>query len=295
MAEGAARSAHAPVARQVAPTLHQRELGLLLGSLRVERGLSVEEVAEKLLCSSSRIWQLEAAADLPTATDLRALRTLLKLDDATADQLTDLVREARQQGWWIHYEDLGVPYLGLEQHASAITSYTMAYLPALLQTEEYARAIITTIAPQMESKILEERIEARLRRQHVLGGENPLRYTVLLDEAALHRSVGGQAVMREQLDKALTMIRARSVDLRVVPFERGTSVAQDNNFVLLQFGESGPSPVVYVEALTAYHFLEEKQDVDRYLEEIERLRRSALNIDDSVQCIERVRDAYRVD
>ncbi len=294
-AEGAGRKVHAAVGRQIAPTLHQRELGIRLRSLRVEHGLSVEEVAERLLCPPSRIRQLEAAANLPTRTDLRDLRTLFKLDDATADQLTELTREARQQGWWADYQDLGVPYIGLEHHASSITSYTMQYFPALLQTGEYARAIITAIAPQIEPKILEERVEARLRRQHVLDNPDTLRYAVLLDEAVLRRPVGGRAVMYKQLDKVLTMIRAHKVDLRIVPFERGAGVAQDSNFVLLQFSEPGPLPVVYVEGLAAYHLLENKQDVDRYLEEIERLKQSALGFGDSVECIEQAQDAYRDD
>jgi transcriptional regulator with XRE-family HTH domain len=266
-----------------------------LRSLRVERGLSVEEVAEKLLCPASRIRQLEAAADLPTGIDLRNLRTLFKLDDATADQLTELTREARQQGWWAGYQDLGVPYIGLEQHASSITSYTMQYFPALLQTEEYARAIITTIAPQIEPKILEERVEVRLRRQRVLDSQHPPRYAVLLDETVLRRPIGGRTVMYKQLDKVLTMIRAHKVDLEIVPFERGPSVAQDSNFVLLQFNEPGPVPVVYIEGLAADHLLDDKQDVNRYLEEIERLRRSALDLGDSVERIEQARNTYRYD
>jgi hypothetical protein len=261
----------------------------------MERGLSVEEVAERLLCPPSRIRRLEAAANLPTGTDLRDLRTLFKLDDATADQLTELAREARQQGWWADYQDLGVPYIGLEQHATSITSYAMQYFPALLQTGEYARAIITAIAPQIEPKILEERVEARLRRQHVLNSPNTLRYTVLLDEAVLRRPVGNQAVMYKQLDKVLTMIRARKADLRIVPFERGAGVAQDSNFVLLQFSEPGPLPVVYIEGLTAYHLLEDKQDVNRYLEGIERLKQSALDSGDSAERIEQARNTYRDD
>lgn len=292
-AEGAGRTVHATVSRQTAPTLHQRELGMLLSSLRVERGLTVDEVAEKLLCPPSRIRQLEAAANLPTVGDLRDLRTLFKLDDATADQLTELVRKAKQQGWWAEYEDLGVPYIGLEQHASSIISYTMSYLPALLQTGDYARAIITAIAPRIEPGILEQRVEARLRRQHILNGKNLLSYVVLLDEAVLHRPMGGRAVMCEQLDKVLTMIQKQTVYIQIVPFERGAGAAQDSNFVLLQFNEPGPSSAVYIEGLAAYHFLEDKNDVDRYVEAVEHLKQSALNLGDSVQRIAQVRDSYR--
>lgn len=293
IAEGAGRKLHAAAGRQPAPTLPLQELATRLRSLRTEHGLSVEQVAEKLLWPSSRIRQLEAAANLPTSADLRDLRTLFKLDDVTTAQLTELTRKASQEAWWAGYHDLGVPYIGLESRASSITSYTMQYLPALLQSEEYARAIITAIEPQIEAKVLEERVEARLRRQNLLNGRNNLRYSVLLDEAVLLRPVGGRATMYRQLDKVLMMARAHKVDLRIVPFERGAGIAQDSNFVLLQFNEPGPFPVVYVEGLAAYHFLDNKQDVNRYLEEVERLKRSALELDDSVERIQQARDAHR--
>lgn len=292
-AEGAGLTMHATVGRQIAPTLHQRELGMLLSSLRLERGLTVEEVAEKLLCPPSRISQLEAAANLPTVADLRDLRALFKLDDATADRLTELTREARQQGWWVVYEDLGVPYIGLEPRASSITSYTMQYLPALLQTGDYARSIIEAIVPRIEPRILKQRVEARLRRQYVLDGKSNLRYAVLLDEAVLHRPVGGRAVMHEQLDRVLTAIQEYKLDIQIVPFEQAAVIVQDSNFVLLQFREPGPPPMVCVEGLTDSQLLEDKEEVDRYLEAIERLKQSALTTDESVQSITRARDTYR--
>lgn len=294
-AEGVWHTVHAPAARQVAPSLHQRELGTRLRSLRMERGLSAEEVAERLLCPPSKIRQLEAATVVPTSTDLDDLRMLFKLDDSTADQLIELAREARQLDWWADYQDLNVPYIGLEQHASSITSYTMQYFPALLQTEGYARAIISAIAPHMQPKILEERIEARLRCQHVLNTPGTLRYEVLLDEAVLRRPVGGRAVICEQLTQALRMIRTHKVNLMIMPFERAASVTQDSNFVVLQFNEPGPLPIVYVEGLASYQLLENEQDVDRYLEDIERMKKLALDFSDSVELIERTRDAYRDD
>src|SRR5207342_1338136 len=104
--------------------------------------------------------------------------------------------------WWTQYEDLNLdPYLGLESDAESITSYTTYFLPALLQTEDYTRAIITTIAPKMNPEIFKQRVEVRMRRQEVLEGDDRPRYRVLLDEAVLHRLVGGPALMVAQLDK----------------------------------------------------------------------------------------------
>lgn len=283
---------HAKVSGQAAPTLRQRELGRLLAALRIEHGLTIEGAAEKLQRPPDRIRRLEAATALPTSSDLRDLRALFELDDPASSRLTELAREAEQQGWWAEYGDLGVPYIGLEEHASSITSYTMQYLPALLQTREYARAIITALVPRIEEGVLHRRVEARLRRQHVLNGGNLSRYAVLLDEAVLHRPMGGRPTMREQLDKALSVSRERNVEIRILPFERGTGVAQDSNFVILNFTGPELPPIVCVEGLAAFQVLEGKEDVDRYLEAEEDLRQSALSIEDSLQRIMQARDSY---
>jgi transcriptional regulator with XRE-family HTH domain len=283
----------ATVSGRIAPTLWQRELGKLLGTLRAERKLTIEEVAEKLLCPPDRIRELEAAADLPTEGNIRDLRTLFKLDDPASDRLTELAREAKRQGWWAKYEDLGVPYIGLEEHASAITTYTMHYFPALLQTGEYARAIIKATDPRIEPRILSQRVEARLRRQRVLDRKTLRRYEVLLDEAVLHHPVGGRLVMSEQLDKVLTAAQKSNVEILILPFDRGTAVAQDSNFVLLHFDQPELSPVVCIEGLTAFPVLEDKEDVDRYLETEGHLRQSALSVDDSIRRITQARDTYR--
>ena len=125
------------------PTVRQRELGTRLRVLRVDRGMTVEEVAEKLLCSATKISRLETGARRPSLRDVRDLCQLYDIDESTSADLMALARQAREQGWWAQYEDLKLdPYIGLEQEAISITSYTMFYFPALLQTEEYAGVII---------------------------------------------------------------------------------------------------------------------------------------------------------
>src|ERR1700730_8211314 len=136
------------------PTVRQRELGKRLRELRNQRSLTVEEVAEKLLCSATKIRRLETGASRPSFRDVRDLCDLYGLDEPTAAEFMTLAKEARQQGWWTQYEDLKMdPYLGLEAAAVAITSYTMYYVAALLQTKEYIIEIIKTIAPKMDSHI----------------------------------------------------------------------------------------------------------------------------------------------
>lgn len=193
-------------------------------------------------------------------------------------------------GWWDEYHDLNVPYIWLEPHASSITSYTTRYFPALLQTAGYARAIISAIAPQLDPGTREGRVEGRLRRQSVLESPSTLRYEVLLDEGVLRLPIGGPKVSYEQIDKVLATIREHKVELRIVPFD---CVVQDSNFVVLQFPEPGPPPSVYVEGLADYQHFNEKEEVDRYLEEVERLKKSAFDFGDSIGLLERARNAYR--
>jgi len=186
----------------MSPTVRQRELGTRLRGLRYERGMTVEDVAENLLCSATKISRLETGARRPSLRDVRDLCALYEVDESTSAEFMSLARGAREQGWWTQYEDLNLdPLIGLEQEAAAITCYSMNYIPGLLQTEDYAREIITTIAPKMNPHIVQQRVEARLRRQQSLQRNDRPRYQVLLDEAVLRRGVAGTALMVGQLDK----------------------------------------------------------------------------------------------
>lgn len=276
------------------PTVHQRELGKRLRELRIQHSLNVEDVAEKLLCSATKISRLETGARRPSLRDIRDLCSLYGVDESISAELMNLAREAREQVWWTQYEDLKLdPYLGLEQEATSITSYTMYYLPALLQTEEYAKSIIAAIAPKMDSDILLQRVEVRIRRQQRLEADNRPRYRALLDEAVLHRSVGGPTVMAAQLTKVLEAERQHKATVQVIPFGLGAHAAQDSNFILFEFGDnSGLSPVVFVEGLTGNHYMERQPDIARYREALEYLRDSALSPRDSVELMNRMRGKH---
>src|SRR5258708_3628911 len=197
------------------PTVRQRELGKRLRDLRNQHDLTVEDVAEKLHCSATKISRLETGARRATLRDVRDLCGLYDVGESTSAELVDLARGAREQVWWTQYEDLKLdPYLGLEQSATAITSYTTYYVPALLQTEEYTRAVIKAIAPKMDPEIFEQRVEVRMQRQHVLEEDNRPRYRVLLDQAVLYRRVGDPAIMTAHLDRVLEAERLRKVDIQ---------------------------------------------------------------------------------
>jgi hypothetical protein len=169
----------------------------------------------------------------------------------------------------------------------------MYYVPALLQTAGYARAIIKAIAPKMDPEILQQRIDARLRRQQLLDGPNRPRYRVLLDEAMLHRPVGGLELMAEQLDKILEAARCDKVTVQVIPFVAGAHAAADGYFILLEFDDPNLSPVVFLEGLTGIHFRERKDEIARYREAIEYLRDSALSTRDSLSLINKAAEGLR--
>lgn len=275
------------------PTVRQRELGARLRQLRTELGLTVEDVGDKLLCSATKISRMETGARRPSLRDVRDLCGIYGVDEPTSAELMRLAREAREQGWWMEYDDLKLnPYIGLEQAATSITCFTMYHVPGLLQTDDYAQAIIKGIAPKIDPKIHQERVEARLRRQQLLERDNPPRYRVLLDEAVLHRPVGGAAVMAAQLGKILEMERDAKATVQIIPFDIGAHAAQDSNFVLLDFDDPVLPPVVFVEGLINHQYHERKLDLERYREAVEYLRDSALSPRDSVLRIAERQRAY---
>jgi len=277
------------------PTVRQRELGKRLRELRNTHGLTVEEVAEKLLCSATKISRLETGARRPSLRDVRDLCSLYGVEESVSTDLMTLARDAREQGWWTEYDDLKLdPLVGLEQNATSITCYSMYWVPALLQTPEYAAAIIKAIAPKMDAQVQQQRVEARLRRQQLLEDTSRPRYRVLLDEGVLWRPVGGPALMASQLARILGAVQQDKVTIQVIPFDAGAHAAADSYFILLDFDfdDSNLSPVVFLESLTGIHLLEQKKDIARYREAVEYLRDSALSPRDSLLLISERRKVF---
>jgi transcriptional regulator with XRE-family HTH domain len=276
------------------PTVRQRELGRRLRQRRNQLGLTVEDVAEKLLCSATKISRLETGARRPSLRDVRDLCNLYVIDHEASVELMNLARGAREPGWWTQYEDLNLdPYLGLEQDAVSITCYSMYYVPALVQTEDYARTIIKAIAPKMDPAIHQNRVEARLRRQELLDKDNRPHYSILLDEAVLHRCVGGPKLMATQLSKILEAERTGKVAVQVISFDVGAHAAEDSHFVLLEFkDEKLFPPVVFLEGLTGNQYLEKPAEIARYREAIECLYGSALSPAESVKLVDQLQKDF---
>jgi transcriptional regulator with XRE-family HTH domain len=273
------------------PTIRQRELGMRLREFRTAKGLTVEEVAKELLCSPTKISRGETGARRATLRDVRDLCQIYGVDAETSAELMKLAREARQPGWWTKYDDLKItPFIGMEQAATAITCFGMYFVPALIQTEDYAREIIKGIAPKIEEDTLSQRVEARMIRQKLLYQPKPPKYRALLDEAVLHRQVGGPSVMKAQLNKMLSSMREERAAVQVIPYEVGAYGAIDSNFDYLEFADTMLPDLVFVEGLVSHLYLERQEELERYREALDYLRDEALNLRDSAKKIEEIRD-----
>lgn len=278
----------------LSPTVRQRELGLRLRELRTGKGMTVEAVAKELLCSPTKISRAETGVRRATLRDVRDLCRVYEVDPATSAELMELARDAYQRGWWNKYDDLKItPLIGVEQSASAITSFGMYFFPALLQSADYARAIIKGIAPKIEDKILEGRVAARMERQQkVFDGPRPPKHRVVLDEAVLRRHIGGPAVMRAQLEQVLTAMRDDRTTVQVIPYTVGAYGANDSNFTYMEFAGTQLPNLVFVETLVSQLYIERPDEVERYSEALDYLRDAALNRRDSAKKIEEIRDEF---
>jgi transcriptional regulator with XRE-family HTH domain len=276
------------------PTARQRELGTRLRGLRNEHNLTVEDVAERLLCSATKISRLETGARRPSLRDVRDLCGIYEVDASTSAELMSLAKEARAAGWWTQYDDLNLdPLIGLEDAAATITCYSMFYMPGLLQTREYAQGIISIVAPKMDPHVVQQRVDARLRRQQLLSRDSRPRYNVLLDENVIRRGVGNPELIAAQLEKVLETINAGRAVVQVIPFSAGAYATADGYFVLLEFeGRADLWPVVYIEGLAGNQYLDRKGDIARYRECIDYLKARALSPQESESLIAKARADY---
>ncbi len=275
------------------PTIRRRELGALLRALRLEQGLTVEQVAGRLLCSPSKVSRMETGQRGATARDIRDLCDLYGVTspDERA-RMTKLAAEGKQQGWWQSYElDYFATFVGLEEAATAMKMYQSTTIPGLLQTPDYVRAMSGVLVPEVSAERTEELVEVKRRRQRRLSGESPLPLSVVLDEAVLHRAVGGPAAMAVQLDRLIESTRIYKVTIQVIPYSAGAHPAMDSTFTIMEFADPVPS-VVYVEGLVGWIYIERPQDVARYEHVFDRLCDSALSPQDSIELIAKVSANY---
>ena len=284
-----------PVPEVRSPTLRRRELGARLRTLRQERSMTVDQVAEHLLCSPSKVSRMETGQRGATQRDVRDLCDLYGIASAVErERLMTLAKESRQQGWWQSHDvpDEFRTYLDLEQDAIALRTYQSTIVPGLLQTPEYVREMSNVLVPEVSAETANDLVGVKVLRQGRLASKAPLPLSVVLDEAVLHRAVGGPAVMSAQLERMVEATRIHSVTIQVIPYKAGAHPAMDSTFTILDFTDPVPS-VVYVEGLVGHIYLERPHDIARYEYIFDRLKSLALSPQDSAELIAKVGADYR--
>ncbi|MGY5099853.1 helix-turn-helix domain-containing protein [Streptomyces sp. 900105245] len=282
------------MASNVNPTVRRRRLGQELRRLRELKGMTAEEVAERLLVSQSKISRLENGRRSISQRDVRDLCGVYEVDDQRiVDSLMEMARDSRQQGWWHTFGDIPYSvYIGLETDAESLRVYEPQLVTGLLQTRAYAEALVQGALPETSTAEIEKRVQVRMRRQERITAEGtPLRLWVVLDEAALRRVVGSKPVMREQLEHLIEMSQLPHVTVQVLPFEVGAHPGLNGQYAILEFTDAADSSVVYLEGVTSDLYLEKAQDVQKYAVMYEHLRAQSLNVEQSRQFIaERAKD-----
>jgi hypothetical protein len=224
-----------------------------------------------------------------TLRDVRDLCAFYGITDVEESQrLMTLAMEGKQQGWWQSHELNFSTFVGLEMEAVSTKYYQSLVIPGLFQTAEYARAIHDVVVqPKLSTERIDELVEVRLRRQELLKRDPPLIISAIIDEAALHRAVGGPATMAAQLAHLVELDALSSVTLRVISYAAGAHAAMDSMFRILEFGAQTPS-VVYVEGLVGRIYLDQPKDIDRYEEIFESLSGIALTPKGSIELIRQI-------
>jgi transcriptional regulator with XRE-family HTH domain len=283
------------------PTVRRRELGALLRRLRKEKDLTVDQVTAYLECSASKISRIETGQRGATPRDVRDLCDLYGVtDEAERERLVGLAREGKQQGWWQSYDlPFATPmYVGLEAEAVRIKDYDSAVIPGLLQSADYLRALHDDPLPEptdreLTPELVERRVEARLIRQQLLTRRHPppLEFWAIMDEAALHRLIGGPAVMGAQLKRVVEAMQLPNVTVQVIPYSIGPHPALNSTFNILEFSGAAPH-LVYSEGLAGFIFMEREEDVERYNDVFRHLSDIALTPDQSADLMIRLAEAY---
>ena len=258
------------------PTVRRILLGTQLRRLREARGITREDAGYRIRASESKISRMELGRVGFKERDVVDLLALYGVEDETErTALVTLAREANAAGWWHQYADV-LPdwfqtYVGLEEAASVLRVYEVQFVPGLLQTPAYARAIMTRGWPGAAAEDIERRVSMRITRQELLTKQGGPRLWAVVDEAALRRPVGSPEVFRSQLEYLIEVTQNVRITLQVTPFRSGGHAAEAGAFTIMRFPEEDLPDVVYLEQLTSALYLDKREDVERYSEVMERL------------------------
>lgn len=281
------------------PVVPRRRLGAELRTLRERTGLTIEDVAKELECSVSKVSRLETGQGIPKLRDVRDLLDRYKVtDQAYRDRMMRWVRDGQRQGWWQDFSDVLAPdpedplipdnlsrFVAFEQDASEVHSFETTLVHGLLQTEDYARAVLSALSTA-DPEATDRLVEFRMRRQDRLYvDEDPLKIHLILDEAVLHRPVGGDQVMQEQLNRLLADAQRPNITIRVLPFSVGAHRSVDGSFQVLAFPDSDDNDLVYAESHLGQLYLEKQHDVGVYKQIFDVLVERSMSVEQSVKFI----------
>jgi len=258
------------------PTVLRILLGAQLRRLREGKGISREDAGYEIRASGSKISRMELGRVSFKERDVADLLSMYGVEEiAEREALLGLARQANNPGWWHHYGDI-LPswfqsYLGLEAASSLIRTYEIQFVPGLLQTPEYARAVILLGHAGANADEIDRRVELRRQRQQILHRGEPPQLWAVIDEAVLRRPIGGIEVMRAQIEALIEAAKKPNIRLQIIPFNAGGHAAAGGPFAILRFPEPELPDVVYVEQLTSAIYLDKRDDVDHYAIAMERV------------------------
>jgi transcriptional regulator with XRE-family HTH domain len=256
-------------------------LGAQLRRLREDAGISSEKAGYEIRASRSKISRIETGRVGLKIRDVEDLLTLYGVTDPRdRSQILDLARQSSTPDWWTKYGDI-LPgwfetYLGLESAADTIRGFQVQFIPGLFQTADYASAVARLAGRTVPDDEIDRRVTLRLRRQELLMRPSPPRIWMIMDEAVLRRPYGGPEVMRGQLRRLAEVAHMPTVTLQVVPFAHGGHAGASGSFSILRFQERDLPDVVYIEQLTSAVYLDQRPDVEHYLEVVDQLSAEAL-------------------
>lgn len=263
------------------PTVRLRRLATELRRLRAASGMSREHVEDQTGINEGTLYRVETARARPQRRTLVALLDLYGVDEQVKTELLELSRSADGQGWSRPYTwqlpGEYAAYISFEAEARTVHNYETVFIPGLLQTPEYGRAMIRGVLPTATETEINERIEARAERQKLLDGDDPLTLWAVVDEAAVRRVVGGRQIMAAQLAHVVTMTQRPNITVQVIPYDAGAHAGMPGSFVHMEFRDESDPELAYVDTQAGDIFLETDEDLRRYRTMFDHLRASAIS------------------
>ncbi|NUS05868.1 MAG: helix-turn-helix domain-containing protein [Nonomuraea sp.] len=279
------------------PTALRILLGSQLRKLREAKNVSREEAGHLIRGSESKISRMELGRVGFKERDVADLLTLYGVVDQQARAaVLDLVSTANEPGWWHRFNDV-LPtwfqaYVGLEEAAARIRTYEVQFEPGLLQTKEYAKAVVTAGSAGIAAEEIARRVDLRLERQRIFDRPDGPVFWAVIDEAALRRPIGGVEVMRAQIEHLVDLMRQPNITIQVMPFSFGGHSAEGGAFSILRFPDRDLPDVVYVEQLASALYLDKREDVDRYTEVMERLCAVSTTPDETIELLRTIAEEF---